>query len=162
MTHHEPHFSDYRQLRNTNSGDQWEGFADESFTRDEIKEMNFRKLSRIRSGFREMNTKIPKISIIIPGKMISTVKITVFNRFYEISPIISQWKYNIGSILNSSDLQMEEFRLKFSREGNFSRGFWRIRSMNLKRNPMLLRYWCLKALPRPVILNTMLSFHKSS
>merc|ERR1712131_255884 len=38
----------------------------ESFTRDEFKEMNFRKLSRIRSGFREMNTKIPKISIIIP------------------------------------------------------------------------------------------------
>ena len=125
-------FSDYRQLRNTNSGDQWEGFADESFTRDEIKEMNFRKLSRIRSGFREMNTKIPKISIIIPGKMISTVKITVFNRFYEISPIISQWKYNRGSILNSSDLQMEEFRLKFSREGNFSRGFWHILSDEFK------------------------------
>ena len=60
-------------------------FADESFTRDEIKEMNFRKLSRIRSGFREMNTKIPKISIIIPGKMIPTVRITIFNRFYEIT-----------------------------------------------------------------------------
>jgi len=60
-------------------------FADESFTRDEIKEMNFRKLSRIRSGLREMNTKIPKISIIIPGKMIPTVKITIFNRFYEIT-----------------------------------------------------------------------------
>ena len=64
----------------TNSGYQRKGFLDESFTRDEIKEMNFRKLSRIRSGFREMNSKIPKISIIIPGKVICTVEITVFKR----------------------------------------------------------------------------------
>ena len=78
-------FSGARQLRKTNSGHQRKGFLDESFTRDEIKEMNFRKLSRIRSGFREMNSKIPKISIIIPGKMIPTVKITIFNRFYEIT-----------------------------------------------------------------------------
>ena len=68
-------------------------FADESFTRDEIKEMNFRKLSRIRSGFREMNTKIPKISIIIPGKMIPTVKTTIFNRFYEITLVMSHRVY---------------------------------------------------------------------
>ena len=81
MTHHEPRFSGHRQLRKINSGYRRKGFVDESFTRDEIKEMNFRKLSRIRSGFREMNSKIPKISIIIPGKVISIVKITLFNSY---------------------------------------------------------------------------------
>ena len=79
MTHHEPRFSGHRQLRKINSGYRRKGFVDESFTRDEIKEMNFRKLSRIRSGFRQMNSKIPKISIIIPGKVISMAKITIFH-----------------------------------------------------------------------------------
>ena len=75
--------------------------------------MNFRKLSRIRSGFREMTSKIskiPKISIIIPGKVIYEN----FQKFH------SQPRYfrkqnpiNSVSLLLASGFYFQKMHLKF-------------------------------------------------